>query len=100
MIKAEITRLHDQGATAQEVADAKTYLTGSFALSLDGDSKIADVLSDYQVIGKPVDYINQRTSLIEAVTPADVDRAIKRLFVADRFVFVVVGQPDGLKPTP
>ena len=100
MIKAEITRLHDQGATAQEVADAKTYLTGSFALSLDGDSKIADVLSDYQVIGKPVDYINKRNSLIEAVTPADVDRAIKRLFVADRFVFVVVGQPDGLKPTP
>jgi zinc protease len=100
MIKAEITRLHDQGATDQEVSDAKTYLTGSFALSLDGDSKIADVLADYQAIGRPADYINKRNALIAAVTPADVNRAIKRLFVADRFVFIVVGEPAGLTPTP
>jgi zinc protease len=100
VIKAEITRLHDQGATVKEVEDAKTYLTGSFALDLDGNSKIAGVLQSYQISGRSIDYINKRNDLIRAVTPADVDRVIKRLFVADQFVFVVVGQPADMPATP
>jgi zinc protease len=100
MIKAEIRRLHDQGATDQEVADARTYLTGSFALALDGDAKIASVLQSYQVAGRTIDYVNRRNALIAAVTTAHVNRVIKRLFNADAFIFVVVGQPVGLHPTP
>ena len=100
LTKAEIKRLRDQGATAAEVADAKTYLTGSFALSLDGDSKIAGALQSYQTTGRSIDYVNKRNALIDAVTLDDVNRAIKRLFDPDKFVFVVVGQPVGLPATP
>ncbi len=98
--KAEIKRLHDEGATEKEVADAKTYLTGSFALDLDGNSKIASVLQSYQVSGRPLNYVNERNDLIRKVTAADVNRVIKRLFIAENFVFVVVGQPVGMPPTP
>jgi zinc protease len=100
LIKAEITRLRDQGATEKEVADAKTYLTGSFALDLDGNSKIASVLQNYQINGRSVDYVNKRNDLIRAVTTEDVNRVIKRLFIADKFTFVVVGQPAGMPATP
>jgi zinc protease len=100
LIKSEITRLRDQGATEKEVADAKTYLTGSFALDLDGNSKIASVLQNYQINGRPVDYVNKRNDLIRAVTTEDVNRVIKRLFIADKFTFVVVGQPAGMPATP
>ena len=88
------------GPTDAEVADAKTYLTGSFPLSLDSNENIAGVLQSYQVTGRGIDYVNKRNGLIEKVTKADVVRVTQRLFDPEKFVFVVVGQPDGLAPTP
>ena len=35
IIRAEWRRMREEGPTAEELADAKTYLTGSFPLSLD-----------------------------------------------------------------
>jgi zinc protease len=96
LTRAEITRFYRDGATQAEVNDAITYLTGSFALDLDSDVKIANVLQAYQTTGRPIDYVNRRNDLIRAVTLADVNRVIHRLFNPDNFTFVVVGQPTGL----
>lgn len=97
VIRAEIGRLHAEGATQAEVDDAITYLTGSFALDLDSNVKIASVVHGYQVAGRDIDYINRRNDLIRAVTLEDVNRVIRRLFDPDAFTFVVVGQPEGLE---
>lgn len=94
--RAEIARLYRDGATQTEVNDAITYLTGSFALDLDSNSKIASVVHGYQTSGRSIDYINRRNDLIRGVTLADVNRVIRRLFNPDAFTFVVVGQPEGL----
>jgi zinc protease len=98
--RAEIRRIYDGGATQAEVNDAITYLTGSFALSLDSNSKIAGVVFGYQTAGRDIAYINRRNDLIRAVTLEDVNRVIRRLYNPDAFTFVVVGQPTGLEPTP
>jgi zinc protease len=95
--RAEIARLYREGATQTEVNDAITYLTGSFALDLDSNVKIANVVHAYNVAGRSIEYVNQRNDLIRAVTLADVNRVIRRLFNPDAFTFVVVGQPDGLE---
>lgn len=100
VIRAEMARLHADGATQTEVNDAITYLTGSFALDLDSNVKIANVVHGYQAAGRGIDYINRRNDLIRAVTLADVNRVIRRLFDPDDFTFVVVGQPEGLEATP
>lgn len=94
--RAEIGRLYRDGATQQEVNDAITYLTGSFALDLDSNAKIASVLQNYQTAGLDINYVNQRNDLIRAVTLADVNRVIRRLFNPENFTFVVVGRPEGL----
>ncbi len=96
VIRAEIGRLYREGASAGEIEDAKRYLTGSFALDLYSNVAIADVLHRYHVAGREADYVNRRNALIEAVTKADVDRLIKRLFNPEAFTFIVVGQPAGL----
>jgi zinc protease len=96
--RAEMARLHRDGATQAEVNDAITYLTGSFALDLDSNTKIAGVVHGYQTANRPIDYINRRNDLIRAVTRDDVNRVIRRLFNPDAFTFVVVGQPEGLEP--
>jgi zinc protease len=100
VIRAEMARLHAGGATQAEVNDAITYLTGSFALDLDSNVKIANVVHGYQAAGRSIDYINRRNDLIRAVTRDDVNRVIRRLFDPDDFTFVVVGQPEGLDATP
>ncbi|WP_167755750.1 M16 family metallopeptidase [Vitreimonas flagellata] len=97
--RAEMARLYSEGATQAEVNDAITYLTGSFALELDSNSKIASVVHSYQTAGRSIDYINQRNDRIRAVTLEDVNRVIRRLFNPDAFTFVVVGQPEGLEPS-
>jgi zinc protease len=94
--RAEMRRIYEQGATQAEVNDAITYITGSFALDLDSNQKIANVVHGYQAAGRDVEYINQRNDLIRAVTLDDVNRVIRRLFNPDAYTFVVVGQPEGL----
>lgn len=95
--RAEIARIYRDGATQAEVNDAITYLTGSFALDLDSNMKIANVVHGYQAAGRDIGYVNQRNALIRAVTLEDVNRVIRRLFNPDGFTFVVVGLPEGLE---
>jgi zinc protease len=97
--RAEIARFFADGATQAEVDDAITYLTGSFALDLDSNSKIASVVHGFQAAGRNIDYINRRNDLIRAVTLEDVNRVIRRLFNPDAFTYVVVGQPVGVTGT-
>jgi zinc protease len=94
--KQEMARLRDEGPTEKEVADAKAYLTGSFALRLDTNAKIAGFLASSQLYDLGIDYINRRNAEIEAVTVDDVRRVAQRLLDPQKFSFVVVGQPAGL----
>jgi zinc protease len=96
LLLAEIARMAKDGVSDAELMDAKTYLTGSFALRFNTNDKIANQLLSYQVLGYPIDYINRRNDLVRAVTKADVSRAAARLLKTDAFVFVVVGAPQGL----
>ena len=44
LIRAELKRIAAEGPTETELADAKSYLTGSFALRFDTNAKIANQL--------------------------------------------------------
>jgi zinc protease len=98
IIEAEIHRLADAGPVEQEVADAKSFLEGSYALGLDTSAKIANQLVQMQIDKLGIDYIDRRASLIEAVTLADTKRVAKRLLDAGLLV-TVVGQPQGVTST-
>ena len=82
--------------TAEELDDAKRYLTGSFALRFDSNAKIAGYLVFVQREGLGLDYFDRRNDLIRAVTVEDVNRVAKRLLRPGALSVVVVGQPAGL----
>ena len=92
--------MRDDGMTADELADAKTYLTGSFALRLDSNGKIANLLIGIQLNDLGIDYIDRRNGYIEAVTLADANRVAARLLDPEALQVVVVGTPEGLVSTP
>jgi zinc protease len=98
IIEQEIHRLAEAGPAEQEVADAKSYLEGSYALGLDTSAKVAGQLVQMQLDNLGIDYIERRTGMIEAVTLADTKRVAKRLLDAGLLV-TVVGQPQGVSST-
>ena len=100
IVRAEWTRAATGGITAEELATAKTYLTGSYPLRFDGNGAIANILVGMQMEGLPIDYPVSRNAKIEAVTLADVARVAKRVLTPEALHFVVVGQPVGLDSGP
>jgi zinc protease len=95
LIEAQIRHMVDEGPTEEELAKAKAYLKGSYALNFDTSTKIANVLLNIQLDNLGIDYIDKRNGLIDAVTIDDARRAAKRLAAGGMFV-TVVGRPKGL----
>jgi zinc protease len=97
VIQDELRRLGEEGPSEQELAAAKAYLTGSYALRFDSSRKIASELVGIQLEDLGIDYINERNGLIEAVTIEDVRRVARRLLEGDKMISAIVGRPDGLE---
>lgn len=100
VVKTELARLRVDGPTEQELADAKTYLAGALALSLDSSGAIAGLLHSMQVDGLAPDHLTRRTALITAVKIDDVRRLARRLLRDDVLTTVVVGKPVGVTADP
>ena len=91
VMRATMKKFTSDGPTEKELTDAKTYLTGSFPLAFTSNAGIAAQLNAFQMAGLPVDYMDKRNALINAVTRDDVKRAAKRLFDPDKLTFVIAG---------
>ena len=97
LVRQEVARMAAGEVGAEELADAKTYLTGSFPLRLTSNDQIASMLVSIQVDDLGIDYLEERNGYIEAVTLEDVRRVAARLYHPDRLLVVVVGDPTGLE---
>ncbi|WP_439153784.1 M16 family metallopeptidase [Yoonia sp.] len=97
--QAEWARMANEGVTPEELASAKTYLTGEYPLRFDGNSAIANIMVGMQTIGLPPEYVVNRNDYIAAVTLDDVNRVAAELLQPDALHFVVVGKPEGLEST-
>ena len=104
-VEQEIRRLAEEGPTQKELDDAKSYLKGSQMLALDTSSKLAQALLQYQLDKLPIDYIEKRNALVDAVTLEDARRASRRLW-GQGLLTVIVGrtpqaaaQPVAAPPT-
>ena len=96
LVKEVMKRMAEEGPTAQELAEAKTFLTGSYALRFDSDAKIAGQLLGIQQQNLGLDYISRRNAMVEAVTLDQVKAQAKRLLDPDRLIVTIVGRPQGL----
>src|SRR5262249_57474477 len=63
LISAEIRRMAEEGPSEEELAKAKSYLQGAYALNFDTSTKIAGQLVQIQLDDLGIDYINRRNSL-------------------------------------
>ena len=100
VVKAVFDKLHTDGITEAEMKDAKTYLTGSFPLSLTSTDRLAAILMQLRVNDLGIDYLDRRDALLDGVTLEDAKRVAARLLDPAKLTVVMVGQPEGFdKPT-
>src|SRR5215469_11648463 len=90
-VEKEVRRIAEDGPTQQELDEAKSYLKGSQMLQLDTSSKLASALLQYQLDKLPIDYLDKRAAIIDAVTLDDAKQAAKRLW-GQGLITVVVGR--------
>ncbi len=99
ILRAEWKRMAEEGPSAEDLADAKTFLTGSFPLRLSGSDRIAGMMLGMQIQGLGIDYLDQRNSYIEAITLEQAQRVAGELFRPEALTVVVVGRPENVKAT-
>ena len=90
-IDTEVRRIAEQGPTQQELDEAKSYLKGSQMLALDTSSKLAQAMLQYQLDKLPIDYIEKRNAIVDAVTLDDAKRVAKKLW-GNGLLTVIVGR--------
>jgi zinc protease len=100
LVRSNLARLRVEGITEQELADAKTYLRGALALSLDSSGSVAGLMHSLQIDGLSPDHLVRRNALIDAVTLESVRRMAHRLLSDGAMTTVVVGKPVGVTPEP
>jgi len=87
----EIRRIIEEAVTAEELQDAKDYLTGSFVFAFESSPQIARFLVHAQVYGLGFDYIEKYPEYIRAVTVEDISRVAKMYLDSENYTLVVVG---------
>jgi zinc protease len=90
-IEKEIRRIAEEGPSQQELDEAKSYLKGSQMLALDTSSKLAQALLQYQLDKLPIDYIEKRNAIVDAVTLDDAKKVAQRLW-GNGLLTVIVGR--------
>jgi zinc protease len=93
-IDKEIRRIGDEGPTQKELDEAKSYLKGSQMLALDTSAKLAGAMLQYQLDGMPIDYIEKRNAIIDAVTLDQTKTVAKRLWGQGLLTVIVGRQPQ------
>jgi zinc protease len=87
----ELRRFHAEGLSAEELANFKVTLTGSYKVALATSSGLASSLLNALQRGYGPEWVDEYPRRLEALTLADVNAAIKRFLHPDRMVTVLAG---------
>lgn len=93
----EMGRIRTELVSSRELDDAKAYLTGSFPLRVDSNSKIAGFLISIEFYGLGLDYIDTYKQHIQKVSREDVQRVAKKYLNIEDYLLVIVGNINKAK---
>lgn len=91
-----LERIVREAPPESELAAAKSYLSGSFALSIQTAGQIAHLVEDSRLFGLPDDYWDTYRSQIEGVSAATALTAARAHIHPETSIVVVVGDGEAL----
>jgi zinc protease len=90
-VLSEIKAIRDTPVSDQELAEAKSFLMGSFPLRFDSTAKLAHMLAQVEFYGLGFEYFSDYPKWIDRVTKEEVQRVAKQYLDPKRYALVVVG---------
>jgi zinc protease len=93
-VEKEVRKFAEDGPTQQELDEAKSYLKGSQMLQLDTSSKLATAMLQYQLDKLPIDYLEKRNAIVDAVTLDQAKETAKRLWGKGLLTVIVGREPQ------
>lgn len=90
-LRKEISRIVAEPVTEDELAGAKSYLTGNFVFDFQTNGQIGQFLIDAETYHLGFDYLERYPALVRSVTVQDVWHAAKKYIDPDCLTTVVVG---------
>jgi zinc protease len=93
-ILKQLNLIKTETVSDEELAEAKSYLTGSFPRRLDTNRKIADFLALVEFYGLGIDYAEKYPQYINSVTKDDVLRVARKYLPTEQYILVVVANQD------
>jgi zinc protease len=91
LMRQIMAQMRRYGVTPEEIHLAKQYITGAYPLRLETNAGVAGVLLRSEDYGLGLDFPQRRNALYNAVTPAQVNAAIKKYLRPDQGVLVIAG---------
>jgi len=93
-IEREMDTLRQEPMSSEELAVVKNYMMGSLLGSLENVFSHADKFKNVYFSGLGLDYYDRYTSVINSITPDEIQQLAKRYLNYDQMVKVVVGKMD------
>lgn len=90
-IRHEIRRIMTEPVLAEELADSQAYRTGSLPLGLETNSGLVDIITDMELYGLGLDFLNRYSGMINSITPERIQAAAQKYLSADDLVIAVSG---------
>lgn len=88
---SQLRRVREESVTSEELANAKSFLVGSFPLRIETAGQIAGQVAETTLLGLPVSALEEYRQRISAVTAADVQRVAQKYVRPEQANIVVVG---------
>jgi zinc protease len=87
----EVVRLQQQPVAAGELRGAQDYLAGSFPLTIESPSAIAQQVLSHLFYGLDLKEIETYRDQVERVTPGDIQRVARQFLKPEQLSIVLVG---------
>jgi zinc protease len=90
----ELNRIRDEEVSAQELEDAKNFLTGVFPIRTETQEGLTNFIVQQQLYDLPADYLQTYREKVAAITVEDVRRAANAYIAPDKMAIVIVGDAE------
>ena len=94
----EINKIRNEEVTAEELDKQKNSLFGTFAMTLESPSTIANFYLNEQILGLPEGYYSNYLKEVNKVTIADVQKAMNKYVLPENSRIVIVGKAVDVIP--
>jgi predicted Zn-dependent peptidase len=88
---AELSRLRDEDVPDEELDRAKAMMKGRLLLRMEDTRAVSDWIGAQEMLTNHVRDVEEVSSLVDAVTPADLRASARALFLEDQLNLAVVG---------